>query len=403
MGPGPDFLQQRKFSPDPIFLAFAIIAAGLAGRSAVDKVLALRGGAEAVALWGQLSSAIDLVSSVALAGIGGGLTVLVAQATSPARQYPLLGQALRPALAAALAAALAVALAAGLTLDSGRAQYALAAACGWIAVAPGLVNAYWLGQEQRGRMLALALASALVTLAAAALAPQAWLLEWLVASTAAPALVLLWRGRPPQAAAGDPVQAGVLRQYLLPGVVIGVLSPASLIAARALVAGALSWHEAGELQALWRMADWICVPAGGALSLLYFARLSAAASRGGMPAVLRAAQRKVLAPAALALALLGVAHAPLLPLLYEPGFAVPPLAAWLLFAGSAARVGAWIHLYALYAMRRTGMIALGELLSLPLFVLLLALAGERLTLELAGACWLAAYLAYWAFNAWAAR
>jgi hypothetical protein len=36
-------------------------------------------------------------------------------------------------------------------------------------------------------------------------------------------------------------------------------------------------------------------------------------------------------------------------------------------------------------------------------VLLLALAGERLTLELAGAFWLASYLAYWAFNSWAAR
>ena len=342
-----------------LLLAFAIIAAGLAGRSAVDKVLALRGGAEAVALWGQLSSAIDLVSSVALA--------------------------------------------AALALDAGRAQYALAALCGWIAVVPGLVNAYWLGQEQRGRMLALAAASALVSLAAAALAPQACLLEWLAASMAAPALVLLWHVKRPRDAAGDPVQAAALRQYLLPGVAIGVLSPASLIAARALVADALSWHEAGELQALWRMADWICVPAGGALSLLYFARLSAAAPQGAMHAVLRAAQRRVLAPAALVLALLGVAHAPLLPLLYEPGFAVPPLAAWLFFAGSAARVGAWIHLYALYAMRRTGMIALGELLSLPLFVLLLALAGERLTLELAGAFWLAAYLAYWAFNAWAAK
>ena len=383
-------------------LAFAIIATGLAGRSAVDKVLALRGGAEAVAQWGQLSSAIDLVSNVALAGIGGGLTVLVAQAAAPARQYPLLGQALRPALWVSLASALAVTLAAALVLEARGAQYALAALCGWIAVVPGLVNSYWLGQEQRGRMLALAAGAALVSLAAAALAPKAWLLEWLAASLALPALVLLWLRRPAQAAAGDPVQAGALRRYLLPGVVIGVLSPASLLAARALVAGALSWHEAGVLQALWRIADWVCGPAAGALSLLYFARMSAAQASGELRGVLRAARRQVLAPSALALAALGLAHAPLLALLYEPGFEVSPLAAWLFFAGSAARIGAWIPLYALYALRRTGMIAAGELLSLPLFVLLLALAGERLTLELAGACWLASYLAYWAFNAWAA-
>jgi len=157
------------------------------------------------------------------------------------------------------------------------------------------------------------------------------------------------------------------------------------------------------LQALWRMADWICGPAAGALSVLYLARMSAAHPKGELRGVLRAAQRYVLLPAALALALLAAAHAPLLPLLYETGFEVSPLAAWLFFAGSAARVGAWIPLYALFAMRRTGLIAAGEVLSLPLFVLLLALAGECLTLELAGAFWLASYLAYWAFNAWAAR
>ena len=366
-------------------------------------MLALRGGAEAVALWAQVSSAIDLVSGVALAGIGGGLTVLVAQAGTLERQYPLLGQALRPALAASLVAAVALWAVTGLVLDAGSAQYALVALCGWLAVVPGLVHSFWLGQERRGRILALAAASALASLGAAWFAPQGQLLEWLAISTAAPALVLLWTGRPLRAAPADPVQGIALRRYLLPGIVIGVLSPASMLAARALVADALSWHDAGVLQALWRMADWICGPAAGALSVLYLARMSAAHPQGGLRGVLRAARREVLLPSTLLLALLAVAHAPLLPLLYEAGFEVSALAAWLFFTGSAARIAAWIPLYALYAMRRTGMIAAGEMLSLPLFVLLLALAGERLTLELAGAFWLASYLAYWAFNAWAAR
>jgi O-antigen/teichoic acid export membrane protein len=385
------------------FLAFAIIAAGLAGRSAVDKALALRGGAESVALWAQLSSVIDLVSGVALAGVGGGLTVLVAQAGTPERQHPLLGQALGPALAASLVAAIAVWLATGFALGAGSARYTLAALCGWVAVVPGLVNSYWLGQEQRGRMLALAVGTALVPLAAALLAPREILYESLAVSMAVPAVALFWLRRPPQALPADPLLGTALRRYLLPGIVIGVLSPASMLASRALVADALSWHDAGVLQALWRMADWICVPAGGALSVLYLARMSSAQLEGKMPGVLREAQRHVLLPSALLLALLALTHAPLLPLLYDPGFEVSPLAAWLFFAGSAARIGAWIPLYALYAMRRTALIAAGEVLSLPLFVLLLTLAGERLTLELGGALWLAAYLAYWAFNAWAAK
>ena len=81
-------------------LTLAIIAAGLLGRSAVDKVLALRGGGEAVALWAQLSSVVDLVAGIALAGIGGGLTVLVAQAAEPERRRDLLRQALAIGLAA---------------------------------------------------------------------------------------------------------------------------------------------------------------------------------------------------------------------------------------------------------------------------------------------------------------
>lgn len=369
----------------------------------MDKALALRGGAEGVALWAQLASVIDLVSNVALAGVGAGLTVLVAQAGAPERQHPLLGQALGPALAASLAAAIAVWVAAWFAPGAGSAQYALAALCGWIAVVPGLVNSYWLGQEQRGRMLALAVGTALVPLAAALLAPREILYESLAVSMAVPAVALFWLRLAPQALPADPLLGAALRRYLLPGIVIGVFSPASMLAARAIVAGALSWHDAGVLQALWRMADWVCVPAAGALSVLYLARMSAAQLEGTMPGVLHGAQRHVLLPSALLLALLGLAHAALLPLLYDPGFEVSPLAAWLFFAGSAARIGAWIPLYALYAMRRTALIAAGEVFSLPLFVLLLALAGERLTLELSGALWLASYLAYWAFNAWAAR
>jgi hypothetical protein len=67
------------------------------------------------------------------------------------------------------------------------------------------------------------------------------------------------------------------------------------------------------------------------------------------------------------------------------------------------RIVAWLPLFALYALRRTRAIAIGELLSLPLFAVLVAAAGRDLTLELAGAFWLVAYIAYAAFNLWAAR
>jgi O-antigen/teichoic acid export membrane protein len=369
----------------------------------VDKILALRGGAEAVALWAQLSSVIDLVAGIALAGIGGGLTVLVAQSADAERRRELLRRALAIGLALSLPPAGAVLVAAAL-LETGmpRLTVAAAALAGAVVVIPGLLNSYWLGRERRDAQLALAAVSALIAVAAVALAPSGWMLECLLAAQAAPALALLalWR---PRVRPLDPAQAAALRRYVLPGIAIGVLGPASLLAARALVAESLSWHEVGVLQALWRVSEWIWGLAAGVLSVLYFARMSAAHPRGGLSQVTRAATRTVLAPAALLFALLFVFHQPVLAMLYDASFEVSATAAALFFAGGVLRIASWIPLYALYAMSRTGAIAVGELLSVPLFAALLAAWGDSLTLERAGLSWLLCYAAYAAFNYWAMR
>jgi len=366
-------------------------------------VLALRGGAEAVAQWAQLASVVDLVSGIALAGIGGGLAVLVAQTGDAERRRELLRDALALGLALSAAPLLGV-LAGAALLDTGMARLTVAEAAlaGWAAVIPGMLGSYWLGRQRRDAQLALAAASALIAVMAAVLAPPGWMLECLLAAQAAPALALavLWRSR---VRPRDPALAAALRRYVLPGIAVGVLGPASLLAARAVVAQALSWHDAGVLQALWRVSEWIWSVASGVLSVLYLARMGAAQPRGELGAVTRAAARAVLLPSALLFALLFVFHRPLLAALYDASFEVPATAAALVFAGSVLRVASWIPLYALYAMSRTWAIAIGELLSLPLFAALLAAWGENLTLERAGACWLAAYLAYAVFNYCAMR
>ncbi len=363
-------------------------------------MLALRGGGELVALWAQLSSVIEMVTAVALAGVGAGLSVLVAQTGPAERQALLLWRALLLGLAVCLPVALAAA-AAGRLVSGGLAPWtlALAALCGWIAVAHGMVNSYWLGQQRRDLMLALAAGSTAVTLAAAVAAPPARILELLAIAQALPAAAMLFVPRP----GGVPrrSQDRALERYILPGLVIGILSPASMLAARSFVAEAMSWHEAGVLQALWRIADWICGIAAGVLSVLYLPRLAAAAPGEPFRAVVRSAVKAVLVPSAALFVVLFFAHRPLLALLYDASFEVSAAAVALVFAGSLARIAAWIPLFALYALLRTRAIAAGELLSLPLFAALAGLAGQSLTLELAGAFWLAVYLAYGAFNAWA--
>jgi PST family polysaccharide transporter len=390
-----------------LLITLAIIALGLAGRSALDKVLALRGGAELVALWAQLGSVIEMVAGVATTGVGAGLSVLVAQTALPDRQQLFLRRALRLGLAVTAPVALAAGVVGWRFSDAlgGAAlsppSVALAALAGWIAVIHGMVNSLWLGQQRRGLMLALAFASAALTLAAAAFAPRAYAMETIILAQAVPALALLFVPR--QAAAPQRAEDHALERYVLPGLAIGILSPASMLVVRSVVAEALSWHESGVLQALWRISDWICGFAAGVLSVLYLPRLAAAHPHPGLAPALREAAKSVLLPSAGAFVLLFVLHRPLLAALYDASFQAQPLVVALIFAGSVARIAAWIPLFGLYAARRTRAIALGELLSLPLFAALALAAGERLTLELAGAFWLAVYVAYWAFNAGALR
>jgi len=385
-----------------LLLALAIIASGLAGRSAVDKVLALRGGAELVAVWAQLASVIELVAGVALAGVGTGLAVYVARTRSAERQRDLLGESLRLGLMVALPVGALAALGGLFAPRLAPWLIAFAALTGWLAVVPGLVNSYWLGQQRRGRMLALSLGSAAIAVLAAAGSPDPNILWLLAASQAVPASILVFVKKNPTVPRFRR-RSHPLRRYLLPGISIGILSPASLLVARAVVGETLSWHDAGVLQALWRIADWVSSFAAGILSVHFLPRFAALRGSAQLRDEVRRAALLTVVPAAAVLVVLFLAHRPLLALLYQPDFSVSASAVALLFAGSAVRIASWIPLFALYAMRRTRAIAIGELVSLPLFALLLALAGTALTLEMAGALWLIAYAIYFGFNWWAVR
>jgi O-antigen/teichoic acid export membrane protein len=363
----------------------------------VDKVLALRGGGELVALWAQLFSVIEMVSGVALSGVAAGLSVLVAQTAPPERQALLLWRALRLGLVVGLPVALLVTAAGAFFSTSWT--LAIAALSGWMAIVHGMVNSYWLGQQRRDLMLWLAAAAAVLGLAAAIAAPRTLTLEMLALSCALPSLAVLFVARP----GGTPPreQDRALQRYVLPGLAIGILSPLSMLAARGFVADAMSWHDAGVLQALWRISDWVGHLAAGVLSVLYLPRLAATYPGTEFRRTLAAALRAVLLPSVVLFLLLFALHRPLLALLYDASFEVSPVAVALIFAGSLVRIAAWVPLFALYAMRRTRAITFGEVLSLPLFAILVGAAGSRLTLELAAVFWLVAYLAYGAFNAWA--
>jgi polysaccharide transporter, PST family len=369
----------------------------------------LRGGAEHVALWAQLSSVIELVAGVVGAGIASGLVVYVARAQRPERQREHLDEALRIGLRLAFPVAIAGGAAAWAfsdLLSGGKVapfSFVLAAAAGWVAVIPVLVSNFWLGQQRRAPMLVLALVSTGLMLLVPVIAPDRYVFECLAVSQALPAAVWLLLPRLDQAAERPARRHHPLRRYVLPGLTIGILSPLSMLVARGAIGDALSWHDAGVFQALQRLADWVCLFAASFLSLHFLPRFAAAGTGPPLDAQIRTAAKTVLMPAAVALAGIGLAHRPLLELLYDASVQAPDGAVALFFAGNLLRIAAWIPLFALYAMHRTREITIGEFLSLPLFAALTLLAGKHLSLETAGAFWLASYFAYAIYNLQAVR
>jgi O-antigen/teichoic acid export membrane protein len=153
-----------------VLAAFAIILIDLLGRAGLDKVLALSGGPTTVALWAQLQSVVELVSSVTMAGVLQGLTVLVAQANDPRDEHGLLRDALKLGLFTSLAMALIVVLASPelvVWLTQNKIEmnlFLLAALAGCITVVPATLNAYWLGKHLQHRMFGMALLTSLILL-----------------------------------------------------------------------------------------------------------------------------------------------------------------------------------------------------------------------------------------------
>lgn len=388
--------------------ALGFVLAGLAGRALIDKLLALRGGAELVAHWAQLNSLADIVGGVALAGIGIGLTGRVA-IVAPYRQRRLLGDALRLGL---LLSALCLIACTGLAMSGllpvlapAHASLLLPAlATGWLLVAPGLLVAWLLGRGQAGR--ATGVAAALLALPLLALwlaAPDAELAALLGTQAAlglAVTVVLL---------AGEGSWEGALggghglRPFIVAGLAIGILSPAATALARLQIASAASWEIAGAVQALWRSSEWITAIAAGLLNAHFLPRLSATRDAGGFSAELRASARQVVLPSLLALSLLWLLLPQALALLYREGLPVGRLDALPFFAGDALRMLSWIFLFGLFARGAGWAVTAGELLSLPLFAALLLLLRGPLSLPAIGLAWMLAYAVYAGFNVWALR
>jgi hypothetical protein len=388
--------------------ALGVVLTGLAGRALIDKLLAVRGGVELVAHWAQISSLADTIAGVTLAGIGVGLTGLVAL-KSLGDQRQLLGDGLRLGLlvsGACLAACALLIASGGLPLlppaQSWLALPALLA--GWLTVAPGLLSFWLLGRGQPQRAMLLAAMLLVIPVVALALAAAGQELPTLLAAQTAVGLVLtVLILRKCGSWASWQTREHELRPFIFAGLAIGIFSPLATAFARQRIGDAASWETAGAVQALWRSSEWITAIAAGLIQAHYLPRLAAARGAAAFRQELRASAMHVVVPALLGLGLLWLLLPQALALLYRADLPVTRLDALPFFIGDALRMASWIFLFGLFARGAGRAVTLGEFLSLPLFALLLWLLPDKMTLPMIGLCWILSYAAYGIFNALALR
>ena len=135
------------------------------------------------------------------------------------------------------------------------------------------------------------------------------------------------------------------------------------------------------MQAMWRSTDWVTVSAAGVLSLIFFPRFSSAFGSVQFKSELKRAGVLVLLPTAVLLFVVYLNENAVLTALYDTRFAVSnTTAAWFMLS-CWIRIASWVFLFGLFAAHRTKLIIVGELLSLPLYVLLLWLFKDGMTLE----------------------
>lgn len=389
-----------------LITTLALVASGLVTRTIIDAALARAADAETVALWSQYQSIADLVGAVSLVGIGQGLTVFAARQTHDSgallRAALFWGLGLSGILALALVAALPWLGAAGVSTGLSPPVIALGAMAGWSSVAPGVFLAWWQGRRQRGRMLAvnLLLTAPLLAVAAGwggAVDATRLLLAQTLTQLAIFA-VLAWTHRS-TLFDGRHWRGTGLPRYLLPGLTIGLLSPLSLIWLRAELAQHLSWAQVAQLQALWRLNEWIYSLAASLLFLVWLPRLSICESAAARADEMRRMRLRIVLPAGLLLALVALTYPWLIGTVYGPQYVMPRDAAALVCLGDALRVASWVPLVALFALGRSRAIVAGEWLSLPLLAVLVTVVPAD-SLWLLGILHVASYSVYLAFNHW---
>ena len=377
----------------------------LFARALLDKVLAWHAGPVLVALWAQYQSVVELVSGIALVGLGQGLTVFAA------RNEHAFGLLLRSSAAWGLAISGLFGILILLLLPLVQAwretgdllqapTVVLAVLTGWVSVLPGMFLAFWQGRQMRGRMVGVLLVSWLPLLVTSVKFPgmpevASLLRVQLATQTLLLAILLLshWKAF----WSVSDLRSSPVPRYLWAGISVGVLSPLSLIWLRAELASLLSWDEVAQLQAFWRVTEWVTGIVASVLFMLHLPGLAQPQTVTNFARQVQHIWRVVFGPAVVMLLIILLLRVPLVTFLYDSRFLMSSWAAALFILGDCLRIAAWVPLLILFARERVAAIALGEWLSLPLFAGLITVVKPS-GLEGTAVLYVLVYMLYFIFN-----
>ena len=159
--------------------------------------------------------------------------------------------------------------------------------------------------------------------------------------------------------------------FLTAGFSVGLLTPASIFLVRTIIAKEFSWDTVGIVTAIWRLSDWILACAVGYLNIYFLPMMAQITDQNTFLKRFCRIFIYVLIICSLSFFILYIFQSQIFSFLYNDTFKVPALILIIFWVAELFRIAAATFVVGLYVYQSSNLIAICELLSQPLFALIL--------------------------------
>lgn len=400
----PGYTLRKSYFISASATALLIAAAGLIGRAALDKILALKGGADLVSNWAQIISLTELFISPIAAGVGLGLTALMSRTDCHISRQEILSGAWR-AFSICIMISGVITLAAGtFAIESTAQRWAILGAtiiAGLAGAYFTMLNAWWAGQQERWRIVTYQALNAGLICITALISAELDILTNVITTQAMIAVAFLLYGQHKHRHNSSHIKKIAHEQiyrYIWAGVVIGFFSPLSLLIIRHTLDQTGPTDSAGMIQSIWRVSEWVATPAVAILTTFFLPEMSKHYGQSIFKKLFMQYGSYILILSALGYGLIYVLQVDLFTLFYNSTFIPSSKVLAYFLIGDWFRIASWICLFTFYANTHIRWIVIGEFFSLPLLTGALLFLPTGYSLETVSITYTGVYIIYFIFN-----